>query len=328
MSAVSDGGKDSYGFIHACASGSYSRKVVSTDVDEHSAMMTGWDLSYNQISSGPFRGELLEFGLGSMQLARDRTNQAMVKKGAAPEGSVSFSFPLSSSGSIYCSGNVLPDSCVLAARAGNLPDVRLPQYVDVISVSMDQKVLERELEIHGVVFDHLTPPKLYPLSGSGIANDLKEIIEGLERAQWIEANLASEVWCIQVRDSILSRLLDVLPSDKSVVVTPTAQKRLVDRACDYALSQLDEPLSILDLCRDLGASRRKLQYCFQGTLGINAVAYLRALRLNAVHRELRGRTSTVSVQDIATRWGFSHLSRFSREYREMFGECPSQTLHR
>jgi len=35
----------------------------------------------------------------------------------------------------------------------------------------------------------------------------------------------------------------------------------------------------------------------------------------------------VTVAKIATRFGFTELGRFSVEYREMFGESPSTTLH-
>ncbi len=123
-------------------------------------------------------------------------------------------------------------------------------------------------------------------------------------------------------------VLELIAPDQAPPLNPTARKRMVDRAREYALSHLDEPLSILDLCNHIGASRRKLQYCFQETLGINPVAYLRALRLNAVRRELRMSMPPQGVQAVAARWGFWHLSRFSGDYRTMFGESPSQTLRR
>jgi AraC-like DNA-binding protein len=40
----------------------------------------------------------------------------------------------------------------------------------------------------------------------------------------------------------------------------------------------------------------------------------------------RGRSATVT--EIATGLGFVELGRFSVEYRRMFGESPSETLHR
>ncbi len=125
-----------------------------------------------------------------------------------------------------------------------------------------------------------------------------------------------------IRDAVMVQLLELVAPDQAPPLNPTARKRMVDRAREYALGHLDEPLSILDLCNHIGASRRKLQYCFQETLGINSVAYLRALRL-----ELRDSVDLHGVQE-AARWGFWHLSRFSSDYRNLFGESPSQTLHR
>jgi AraC family ethanolamine operon transcriptional activator len=49
-------------------------------------------------------------------------------------------------------------------------------------------------------------------------------------------------------------------------------------------------------------------------------------RLAAVRRELLRGDPQASITDVATRWGFFHLGRFSQEYREHFAELPSQTL--
>jgi hypothetical protein len=29
---------------------------------------------------------------------------------------------------------------------------------------------------------------------------------------------------------------------------------------------------------------------------------------------------------VASRWGFMHFGRFAQQYRQLFGEAPSQTL--
>ncbi|HAC68650.1 MAG TPA: AraC family transcriptional regulator, partial [Pseudomonas sp.] len=144
---------------------------------------------------------------------------------------------------------------------------------------------------------------------------------------------ASQTWLAQaslrttVRESILMHLLDLLDTTDPHEVAPSARMRLVKKARDYALAHPDRPPSILELCNRVGASRRKLQYCFQETLGINPVAYMRALRLNAVHRALR-RNQSDTVHDIAIQWGFWQVSRFATDYRQLFGELPSTTLKR
>lgn len=308
---------------------SYSRRVRSEDIDEHAAHVSGWHLAYDQMSAGLFQGELSEFNLDWMQVMRDRTNQALIKKGSAKPGTIAFSIPVSYTGNFYCGGHPMPDGNALVAHADDLPQLRTPDQMDLIVVAVEQEILERELELHGITFDSAHLPKTYQLQGLALTSNLRTILDDLERggAQALP-QLTDEARRHQVRDAIMGQLLDLLPSVRPIELPHSARKRTVDRACEYALAHLDEPLTILDLCRTLGASRRKLQYCFQETLGTNPVAYLRALRLNAARRELRRGGSLVSVQDVAARWGFWHLSRFSSEYREMFGERPSQTLHR
>jgi AraC family ethanolamine operon transcriptional activator len=59
------------------------------------------------------------------------------------------------------------------------------------------------------------------------------------------------------------------------------------------------------------------------------MAYLKALRLKAVHRQLQmAAPTTAAIADTAKEFGFWSLGHFSRDYKTMFDELPSQTLHR
>jgi AraC-like DNA-binding protein len=133
---------------------------------------------------------------------------------------------------------------------------------------------------------------------------------------------------------LLETLLATLDAASSF--EPTASERtrqahsLVVRAAeDHALSRIDDPLQITDLCRAAGVSERALQYAFKNVMGLSPRDYLVRLRLHRVRRALLAasqRTSTVSVE--ALKWGFWHFGEFSRAYRDCFGELPSETLRR
>ena len=57
------------------------------------------------------------------------------------------------------------------------------------------------------------------------------------------------------------------------------------------------------------------------------MAYLRRQRLERVREELLvAAPGAVNVTEVATRWGFTHLSRFAASYRAAFSENPSDTL--
>ena len=91
---------------------------------------------------------------------------------------------------------------------------------------------------------------------------------------------------------------------------------------DYA----EEPIVIFDVAADLAVSVRTLQAAFRQWRDTTRQLFLRDMRLHRVREGLlAGKTA---VTDIALRFGFSHLGRFSAYYEAKFGERPSVTLQR
>jgi AraC-like DNA-binding protein len=104
---------------------------------------------------------------------------------------------------------------------------------------------------------------------------------------------------------------------------------LVRRAEMLALAGADKPLLISDICRALAVSHRTLRKAFNETYGRPPCRHLRMLRLTEARRALlSSHVHLVTVTEIATGFGFAELGRFSVEYRSLFGESPSATLHR
>jgi transcriptional regulator GlxA family with amidase domain len=103
---------------------------------------------------------------------------------------------------------------------------------------------------------------------------------------------------------------------------------LVEQAENLALADLDELLHISAICRALAVSERTLRKAFHGIHGLSPCRHLRMLRLSRARRALLAADcKLVTVTEIATCFGFVELGRFSVEYRKIFGESPSQTLH-
>jgi AraC family ethanolamine operon transcriptional activator len=100
----------------------------------------------------------------------------------------------------------------------------------------------------------------------------------------------------------------------------------VRRAREFILDNICEPIPI-NVCYELGISRRALQYSFEDVLNINPGTYLLLLRLNGARRDLiNARWKPVQVKDVVERRRFWHLSRFSAQLRQIFNELPSQIL--
>lgn len=103
--------------------------------------------------------------------------------------------------------------------------------------------------------------------------------------------------------------------------------RTVKHAIDLIEDGPDRPWTIGELASAVGVSVRSLEDGFRRYVGTTPLAYLHATRLRRAHEDL-GSGSPIhrTVSDVAFRWGFTHLGRFARAYREKYGVNPSETL--
>jgi AraC-like DNA-binding protein len=100
-------------------------------------------------------------------------------------------------------------------------------------------------------------------------------------------------------------------------------------AVEHVHEHAGEPLTVSDLARAAGLSVRALQESFQRALGCTPMNYLRGVRLRHTRAELLAADpKTTTVAEIASRWGFAHMGRFSNEYFRHYSEYPRQTLRR
>ncbi len=135
-----------------------------------------------------------------------------------------------------------------------------------------------------------------------------------------------------VFEDFLPLLIDSIPFAPVKCPPPGRSPRrmnLVTEAEAYLQTQLEHPPTLMEICKALNTSERPLNYGFQEVFGTSPMAYLKALRLQAVRQRLRSADpTTVWVADIAKQFGFWSLGHFGRDYKHMFGELPSETIRR
>ncbi|ACB68554.1 transcriptional regulator, AraC family [Burkholderia ambifaria MC40-6] len=314
----------------------FNRRFTCNDVDSHAECTHGWSIRLDQLSPGPFQGTLHEIRFDGMQLLRERVNRALLKRGDQRAGSTSFSIPLETAGAGYCGGTPLRDKALLVSGGTSLPELRTPDHQDVVLLTVPTDTLrtlawladeDDDGDCTGTLSNETSIVRV-PAARYDALTSL--LVAGFDAVDTSERPFALPQARKTLRDAILVELVDALEAaGRPVRLDPSARRRVVERVRELVVSQPDAPLTVLDVCRAVGASRRKLQYCFEEILGTHPAWYLRVLRLNGVRRELREQSpSSASVSDVACRWGFWHLSRFAAHYRELFGELPSDTLKR
>lgn len=324
------------GAPHACAPLALQR-FVCDDVDALAESMSGWSLQMDQLAPGPFQGTVDHLRLAGVHLIRERVNRALLKHGTIARDKTSFSIPLETIGAGYCGGTALGDGMLLVSTGPTLPELRTPDRHDIAVVTVPTAALR---ELASLNEDDACPALSNETGLIRLGARRYEALKTFLRASFDAAEAAEAAGHAPapaaaqagktLHDALLLELADlVVAATDTVPLDPTARRRVVDRVRDLVSAKPDVPLTVLDVCRAVGTSRRKLQYCFEEILGTHPAYYLRVLRLNAVRRELRRHSpATASVGDVAYRWGFPHLSRFANHYRHLFGELPSDTLKR
>ncbi|MCI4645648.1 MAG: AraC family transcriptional regulator [Hyphomonadaceae bacterium] len=100
----------------------------------------------------------------------------------------------------------------------------------------------------------------------------------------------------------------------------------VKRAEDYIRANAHQNITIDDLADISGVSARTLFEGFKRFRSTSPMKFLRDIRLAKVHEDLMSAGPNVTVTELAMKWGFSQLGRFSGGYKAMFGKTPSETL--
>ncbi|GHT90413.1 AraC family transcriptional regulator [Betaproteobacteria bacterium] len=303
------------------------------DADEHAACLTGWGQCYEQLSAGAFQGEFEEFCFDKVQLFRERINQSMHESGMPWLGSRTFGVATSMEGEGWFCGEPFKRDSIIALPGGEIMDFRTPRQHEILAIVVDAKafdeytqtVEQRDLAaaLNAGALLSATPQHTEQLRAF-----LATLFESLKRAPKMLEHPQIRKALTQAAFASIVDILDAAPKTKPSPAD-RAHQTVVDRARAFLNARTDAPVSVADLCAHLGVSRRTLQYGFQEVLGIRPMQFLRVIRLNHVRRALKkADPNAETIGDIAARWGFWHLSRFATDYREMFGELPSDTLRR
>ena len=97
----------------------------------------------------------------------------------------------------------------------------------------------------------------------------------------------------------------------------------------FAERHVTVAVSSAELSAAANVSQRTLHTICVKAFGVSPRKYLWQLRLDHVHGALRdGNPTLTSVTEIAIRYGFFELGRFSAAYKKRFSELPSETLRR
>ncbi len=307
-------------------------QASSTDVDEHCASLGRWRLNYDQISAGAFAGSFTQLSLPRVEVFREITSQQVRQYGQLGAGSFGIGLPWHGDGEVNCNGASAAGAKVIACIDAEV-DMCTPKAFEFRGVVTSAALIEElaaslDIELPRSVWHQLRVIEIAEPPVARLRAHLAAIHETITIApERFDDPLARQA----LEDALLVEIMDMLPTARPSDPgrSSVARKQTVDRARELMHGSGDRSLALLEVCKAVGASPRKLGYCFQEVLGTSPMHYWRAMRLNRVRRELkRADNASNSVYDVAVQHGFWHFSQFSLDYKRHFSELPSETLRR
>ncbi|WP_406814957.1 AraC family transcriptional regulator [Mycobacterium sp. M23085] len=201
-----------------------------------------------------------------------------------------------------------------------------------ICLKVSEAQMRRQLEamLNTPVRKRITFARHFDLS-TAAATDWHHLVRLLAREVGQPGGLLNHRLAVENLQLLLIQgLLQIQPHNYSEALTQSeraASTAVVKRAVDLMQAHPEKPWCTAELARASGVSARALQRAFERSDQPSPMMYLRRIRLHRVHAELAANSpGSVTVTMVASRWGFVHLGRFARQYRQLFGETPSETL--
>jgi len=295
--------------------------------------LNSWDHQYEQISPGAFYGRFLQTQNDVLGVYRNRWERAIHYRGA-PKGVIMFAVTLAQTSEAHWMGQRVGVDDMCVQRCGAEAEYFSAPFWDSVVFTIPEAELARQivdithddpgtlLHTHGVV--HLTPQ---------LATQVRQAaLNYIDTAVRSVATPDAPSPLPQMATSIVELMARVLVSaqpQRHVKSGLIRSSHWVHKAEEFCGQNPNQPLRIGQLCRELDVSERTLRDAFYKQTDTSPLEYLKTQRLNQVYHELRDSDpGEVLIKQLAYASGFSHLGHFCQDYKQLFGESPSETIKR
>ncbi len=146
----------------------------------------------------------------------------------------------------------------------------------------------------------------------------------LERQGYLDVLQIDDLLCRQFA-LLLCPKLDSIVGD-GLQASNSSRERVFEDLLEWLRARLREPVSLSELELRTGYSRRTLQLAFQQRFGCGPMQWVRRQRLEQARLALLSPLPGCTVGAVASRFGFSSLPVFSRDFQRYYGMRPSELL--
>jgi AraC family ethanolamine operon transcriptional activator len=313
---------------------SYTKHVLDNfDYDALLETVQGTSVSVSLLKPGAYQGKLSHTTLSNIWIDSSTNNVAAQSVGMVPANRVLFGMLRNEVSPLKQAGVCWTKQQPLFFAPSSEMDFIQQGEADCLGLSIDSTffatrigaLLEGDFQLQTGHWDRLSPS----LKTIRSMERLTETIIDLGERGVLQGLPAKAI--INLEEEIALILADIINSAmrKNQQRSVVTQVNLAWRIRNYMRDHADSRLCLTDVCAEFGVSKRTLQYMFAKEFDVSPMRYLRMIRLNRAHRSLlRSERNSSTVTEVVYDSGFWHLGDFTRNYKHLFGELPSETLRR
>ncbi|NEP53339.1 MAG: helix-turn-helix transcriptional regulator [Moorea sp. SIO3C2] len=315
--------------------GTGNQNIVSksfTDFDSFKEFFDYQNKEIIQLSPGPLQAEFLSIQVGNLFFVCNQANQGIQFFGDGTKGYISFGILWSENEKEYYSfRHPLEPQRTIFGFNNREADHIFPQGLTLTQIIIPVQTFDAyadQLQRHDLDdnFRSKNHVNLLPSGMNEIKDYLKQLIWlAVHKPSWFKKPHIEEL----VTDDFLPLLISNIPTklNSKCFVKPSRRAKLIAQAEKEILAHLEKPLTLKQLAQNLGSSSSALSYGFQDLFGLSPMRYLKVRRLNAVRERLKAsEPERCTIAILASEFGFYSPCHFTRDYKAMFGELPSETL--
>jgi AraC-like DNA-binding protein len=304
-----------------------------SEPSECAAAIRGVEVEMTIVGRGRFAADFVAIDLNALRLQRMSENLPLVYHSANSGGRADFLFQTRPGPSVFRDGiEVTSDSIV---RRNGMPQLHSVRS----SGPLHWGCMTLPLEKIPVADEAIPGYNLMPLKSDQVIKPPPGAMANLQRLHAAAALMATDATeMIQnpqvargMEQILLQALVSCLESSNTNGPTSTEARhqKIMQRFHAIIKANATSPLYVLEMAKGAGASLRSLTACCQEHLGMGPKKYLLLRRMHLARQALSEAVADeLSVTDVATLYGFWQFGRFAGEYKSLFGELPSITLHR
>ena len=304
--------------------------VINLDFDTHESMIEAalhWNFEEYQFGRGPFNAYINAIHTLNIQLANTFRSNGIFIKGKTPKNAYMFAYVKSKGKKTHNGLSILEDELVVLTENDQL-DYIVSSTVEDVTIAINKDFFDDAFK------NYFNEPFKYDKINKRISLKKNRRSEFITSLKEVLRDLIEQNTKLQDDPDFHEKMEHTILQIIFHNINPSTQRKPIlqseinaNEMRKYIETNYNKNFNISECCFRKRISERTLRLSFKNLFGVSPKQYHKYYRFGKIHHTLlKSDYPSQTIENIAYDHGFTHMGRFSNNYKSMFGNTPSHTL--